>query len=148
MKIKDYKCKKCNGADFDFLKPNENVSFKQETPNKGTVGIYCTHCGAWFKWASKDEKNLMGLTMGVAGSGMSFANKARMLNEIGKNSALTTFEGLPAGTVLVSSDGEMTVTYSDYWSENGEKEFCLADDKCLWRGCQFDPADWKIKEGE
>lgn len=133
MKIKDYKCKKCGHTDFTFSKKNEREAFN-------SIGIYCSYCGAWFKWASKDEKNLATLSGKLDEESGSFDNN--------RNSTLTTFEGLPAGTVLVSSDGEMTVTYSDYWSENGKKEFCLADDKCLWRGCQFDPADWKIKEGE
>jgi hypothetical protein len=45
MKIKDYKCK-CGCDDFFFM-------------NKGVqVGIYCTLCGKWYKWADKDEQNL------------------------------------------------------------------------------------------
>jgi hypothetical protein len=48
MKIKDYKCK-CGCDDFFFM-------------NKGVqVGIYCTLCGKWYKWADKDERNLMKL---------------------------------------------------------------------------------------
>jgi hypothetical protein len=46
MKIKDYKCK-CGHNDFFFA-------------NKGNqTGIYCSYCGKWFKWADKDEQNLI-----------------------------------------------------------------------------------------
>lgn len=46
MKIKDYKCK-CGYNDFFFA-------------DKGRQkGIYCTYCGKWFKWANKDEQNLV-----------------------------------------------------------------------------------------
>lgn len=46
MKIKNYKCK-C-GCD--------NLFFKE----KGSqVGIYCSSCGKWLKWADKNERNLM-----------------------------------------------------------------------------------------
>ena len=49
MKIKEYKCCKCGKEDFEFIpKPDTNV-----------VGIYCANCGQWFKWADKNEKNLM-----------------------------------------------------------------------------------------
>lgn len=45
MKIKDYKCK-CGHDDFFFA-------------DKGNqIGIYCSYCGKWFKWADKDEQNL------------------------------------------------------------------------------------------
>lgn len=45
MKIKDYKCK-CGENDFFF-------------DDKGNQkGIYCSYCGRWLKWASKDEQNL------------------------------------------------------------------------------------------
>lgn len=45
MKIKNYECK-CGCDDFFFM-------------NKGVqVGIYCTLCGKWYKWADKDEQNL------------------------------------------------------------------------------------------
>ena len=48
MKIKDYVCK-CGCNDFFFA-------------DKGNQkGVYCTKCGKWFKWADKDEKNLMKL---------------------------------------------------------------------------------------
>ncbi len=49
MKIKDYVCK-CGHDNFVLI---------QQKP--ATVGIYCTKCGKWFKWADKDEKNLMKL---------------------------------------------------------------------------------------
>ena len=26
--------------------------------NRNVIGIYCSRCGKWFKWADKDEKNL------------------------------------------------------------------------------------------
>ena len=49
MKIKDYVCK-CGCSDFVLI------------PQKpATTGIYCTKCGKWYKWADKDEKNLMKL---------------------------------------------------------------------------------------
>ena len=45
MKIKDYKCK-CEHNDFFFA-------------DKGNqIGIYCSYCGKWLKWADKDEQNL------------------------------------------------------------------------------------------
>lgn len=45
MKIKDYKCK-CGHNDFFFA-------------DKGNqIGIYCSYCGKWLKWADKDEQNL------------------------------------------------------------------------------------------
>lgn len=46
MKIKDYRCK-C-GCDDLFFKANGNQT-----------GIYCGRCGKWFKWADKDERNLI-----------------------------------------------------------------------------------------
>lgn len=46
MKIKDYKCK-CGHNNFFFA-------------DKGNQkGIYCSYCGKWFKWADKDEQNLV-----------------------------------------------------------------------------------------
>lgn len=45
MYIKDYKCK-CGHDDF-FFADKENH-----------IGIYCTYCGKWLKWANKDEQNL------------------------------------------------------------------------------------------
>ena len=45
MKIKNYKCK-CGHDDFFFA-------------DKGNqIGIYCSYCGKWLKWADKDEQNL------------------------------------------------------------------------------------------
>lgn len=49
MKIKNYVCK-CGHDNFVLI---------QQKP--ATVGIYCTKCGKWYKWADKDEKNLMKL---------------------------------------------------------------------------------------
>ena len=46
MKIKDYRCK-C-GCDDLFFKAKGNQT-----------GIYCGRCGKWFKWADKDERNLI-----------------------------------------------------------------------------------------
>lgn len=46
MQIKDYKCK-CGHTDF-IMRDNGNQK-----------GIYCSKCGKWFKWADKDERNLM-----------------------------------------------------------------------------------------
>ena len=46
MKIKNYKCK-CGCDDFAFV----DVS--------STLGIYCTYCGRWLKWANKNEKNIL-----------------------------------------------------------------------------------------
>lgn len=48
MKIKEYKCLKCANDSFFFNAKKDNV-----------IGIYCDKCGAFLKWASKDEKNLM-----------------------------------------------------------------------------------------
>ena len=45
MKIKDYKCK-CGHDDFFFI------------GNGISMGIYCSYCGKWFKWADKNERNL------------------------------------------------------------------------------------------
>lgn len=45
MKIKDYKCK-CGHDDFFFAEKGNNM------------GIYCSYCGKWAKWADKDERNL------------------------------------------------------------------------------------------
>lgn len=45
MKIKESRCK-CGHDDFFFA-------------DKGNqIGIYCSYCGKWLKWADKDEQNL------------------------------------------------------------------------------------------
>ena len=49
MKIKNYKCT-CGCKDFYFKESNGKTI--------NTVGIYCSYCGKWFKWADKWEKNL------------------------------------------------------------------------------------------
>ena len=49
MKIKDYKCK-CGSDEFFYI--NEGVH----------VGIYCSYCGHWLKWANKEEKRLCKLS--------------------------------------------------------------------------------------
>lgn len=46
MKIKNYKCP-CGFDDFYLIN------------NGNQVGIHCSHCGKWFKWADKDERNLI-----------------------------------------------------------------------------------------
>ena len=47
MKIKAYRCR-CGSKDFFTLKKSESQ-----------VGIYCQSCGKWYKWADKNEKNLI-----------------------------------------------------------------------------------------
>ena len=39
-------CKNCNGTDFGFLQKGAQL------------GIYCSRCGRWLKWADKNEQNL------------------------------------------------------------------------------------------
>ena len=51
MKIKNYTCK-CGCDDFFFIKKNTQI------------GIYCTKCGKWLKWASHDERSLSQLMDG------------------------------------------------------------------------------------
>ena len=46
MKIKDYKCK-CG---------SENVFLEE---NGSQTGIYCSECGKWIKWVTKDEIRLI-----------------------------------------------------------------------------------------
>ena len=50
FKLKDYKCRQCGGDLFymEALNKNDEV-----------VGLYCSYCGAWCKWLSKDEKRLV-----------------------------------------------------------------------------------------
>ena len=50
MKIKDYKCR-CGHDDFFLFTPENCIG-------ENRVGIYCSLCGKWFKWANKDEKRL------------------------------------------------------------------------------------------
>lgn len=49
FKLKDYKCRQCGGDLFymEALNKNDEV-----------VGLYCSYCGAWCKWLSKDEKKI------------------------------------------------------------------------------------------
>jgi len=60
---------------------------------------------------------------------------------------MKSFEGLKDNDVIYNPiDGIMTVSYSNFFSETNEKELCFATPRCLWRGCQFDPADWERLE--
>ena len=50
-KMFDHACKKCGCCEFGFLlKGNQ-------------LGIYCSRCGRWLKWADKDEQNLYELSI-------------------------------------------------------------------------------------
>lgn len=60
---------------------------------------------------------------------------------------MKSFEGLKEGTVIHNDvDGDMIVRYSAWFSETNEKELCFESENMIWRGCQFDPADWEIKD--
>ena len=60
---------------------------------------------------------------------------------------MKTFNGLKEGTVIHNEiDGDMVVRYSDWFSESGEKELCFESERCLWRGTEFDPANWELAE--
>ena len=60
---------------------------------------------------------------------------------------MKTFEGLREGTVVTNPvDGDMIVRYSDWFSDNGEKELCFESKTCLWAGYQFDPKDWEVRK--
>lgn len=52
MRVKDFICRNCKHNDFKF---------RANPSNRNIIGIYCSYCGRWFKWADKDEKNLMRL---------------------------------------------------------------------------------------
>ena len=57
---------------------------------------------------------------------------------------MKSFEGLKEGTVIHNDiDGDMIVRYSAWFSETNEKELCFESENMIWRGCQFDPADWE-----
>lgn len=47
MKIKNYRCVACGNKDF------------YAESNNMHMGIYCSTCGKFYKWADKDEKNLL-----------------------------------------------------------------------------------------
>lgn len=48
-----YQCSKCRNNDFGFMwKGNQ-------------LGIYCSKCGKWLKWADADERNLYELNKPV-----------------------------------------------------------------------------------
>lgn len=49
--MKQIKCKKC-GNDSYFTQVKSN-----------NMGAYCSKCGAWIKWLSKEERNLEELTV-------------------------------------------------------------------------------------
>ena len=58
---------------------------------------------------------------------------------------MKTFDNLKEGTVIHNDiDGDMTVVYSDAFSST--KELCFVSENCIWRGNQFDPKDWEVKE--
>ena len=60
---------------------------------------------------------------------------------------MKTFDGLKSGTVITNPiDGDMTVCYSDAFSMDDTKELCFVDETSIWLGCQFNPADWEIKD--
>lgn len=60
---------------------------------------------------------------------------------------MKSFNELKDGDIVYNAtDGIMTVGYSDFFSETSEKELCFATPRCIWRGCQFDPADWECLE--
>ena len=50
MKIKNYKCTGCGKKDFFF-----------HEKDKAHMGIYCRWCGKYYKWADRNERNLMAL---------------------------------------------------------------------------------------
>ena len=59
---------------------------------------------------------------------------------------MKSFEGLKEGTVIHNDiDGDMTVTYTDWYSDTNEPELCFVSEKCLWPAWQFDLADWEVK---
>jgi len=60
---------------------------------------------------------------------------------------MKSFEGLKEGAVIHNDiDGDMIVRYLVWFSETNEKELCFESENMIWRGCQFDPADWEIKD--
>lgn len=50
MKIKNYECVPCGSNDF-YIEECKGV--------KNAIGLYCSYCGHFYKWLSKDEKNLL-----------------------------------------------------------------------------------------
>ena len=49
MIIKGFKCAHCGNDDFYTLDYKE----------ANRTGLYCSYCGSWLKWASKEEKILI-----------------------------------------------------------------------------------------
>lgn len=47
MKLNNYKCLNCGNDTFMTIKKPPHI------------GIYCSQCGRFFKWANKDDKNLI-----------------------------------------------------------------------------------------
>ena len=43
------KCRKCGST---------NMALKDNAKNPSAVDLYCTECGAWQKFANKDDKRL------------------------------------------------------------------------------------------
>ena len=50
MTIKDYKCPRCQCHELYFARLDERK-----------VGLYCTQCAKWLKWADKEERKRMNL---------------------------------------------------------------------------------------
>lgn len=48
IEINDYRCPKCGKKKF-FLREKD----------KDHMGIYCSSCGRYLKWANHDERNLI-----------------------------------------------------------------------------------------
>ncbi len=48
-----HQCSKCSNTDFAFMMKGNQL------------GIYCSKCGKWLKWADKDEQNLYELNKPV-----------------------------------------------------------------------------------
>lgn len=49
MTIKDYSCSNCGGVDFFCKRKSIHV------------GLYCSYCGRWLKWADREDLNLMAI---------------------------------------------------------------------------------------
>jgi hypothetical protein len=123
INLKGCKCRDCGCTDV-YLAPCPRL-------DDNYSDIHCSDCGSWIKKLSREDTVLLKHFLEVP------------------NYILTTFDNIPAGTVLTNiHKQDMVVIYTDFWNGNGEKEFCLVDrDKTkLWRGSSLKPTDWKIKE--